>query len=292
MDVEDEKADISLDIDTDTQDFEFEESGDLQLDTEDLDAFALELEEDGEPDVETDAQEDDIDLDFDIEEDEAEETADISISEVDEAEEEGAQDGFGMGREEEEKTVPQAPKPAAPAFTTSLPIPKKKSKAPAILVVLLLLIGGAVGGYFYMGQQGMLPFVGKGGEIIPLEETFNHTFVENQNVGSLFIVTGLVVNQYDGNRSNIRVTGELLTDNGTVAQTQTVYCGNIISEMDLGNLDMNNIKQRLGNASGDKQSNISVKPGAKVSFMVVFSSLPNNMAEYRIQIAGSLPAEK
>jgi pilus assembly protein FimV len=295
LDVEQETTEESLELDSETGDsnFAFVGSDDMGLDVEDSDAFALELEEDEAFDVDSgaDADEDGIDIDFELEEAESESGIDISIGEAAGTDEEGQTQGFGMGAEA--VSASQTTGSTTPAFRTSLPVPKKSmTAAPAILVVLLLLIGGLVGGYYYMDQNGMLPFFRKAGEIMPLEETFNHSFVDNSKIGSLFVITGFVENRHAGSRSNVRVTGELLTDKAKVVQTQTVYCGNIISEMELGGLDINNIKQRLGTASGDKQSNINVTPGAKLPFMVVFSNLPDNMAEYRIQIAGSSPAEK
>jgi hypothetical protein len=56
--------------------------------------------------------------------------------------------------------------------------------------------------------------------------------------------------------------------------------------------DMNDINKYLSKMAGDNQSNMNVKPGAKVPFMVIFSNLPDNIEEYRIQIEGSVPAEK
>ena len=106
------------------------------------------------------------------------------------------------------------------------------------------------------------------------------------------MITGFVENKFNTARSNIRVTGELLTDKAKVAQTQTVYCGNVLSEMELTSSGIEKIKQKLENAAGEKQSNINVGPGSKLPFMIVFPNYPPDLAEYRIQIAGSLPVEK
>ena len=295
--IEDEAGDekLALEMDDHTEDhgFDLEDNEEMKSADVDLDAFALELEED-EADIEeaddTLSDQDDIDIDFDIEPEEAVEEADISLSEIDEEKEETVSEGFGMGVAERETAQPT--KPAEPAFTTKLPVPKKKSKLPVILVILLLVIGGIGGGYYYLDQQGMLPFGKKSGSIQPLDHTFKHYFVENQNAGSLFVITGYVENEFNNARSNIRVNGELVTDNAKVAQTQIVHCGNVLSEMELSTLDMKKIKQKLMNASGEKQSNINIKPGAKIPFMIVFDNYPANLAEYRIQIAGSLPAGK
>jgi hypothetical protein len=67
----------------------------------------------------------------------------------------------------------------------------------------------------------------------------------------------------------------------------TVYGGNLLSQKELGSLDMVVIKRRLLNKAGNKKSNLKVRTGRVVPFMVVFDKLPNNLDEYTIEVAGS-----
>jgi hypothetical protein len=185
------------------------------------------------------------------------------------------------------------PKKVQPAFTPSFPLPKRRVGVPAIILIILIILGVGAGGYYYMSQKGIAPFGKKAaGEILPDETSFKYKFVENANIGNLFILTGIVENKFDHTRSNVSVTGELLSDQGAVIKTKTVFCGNIISDQDLASGDLNTIEKHLMNAQGDNGSNTNIKAGAKIPFMVVFSDLPENISEYRVQIAGSVPAEK
>jgi len=287
------EEDLDLDLDLE---LELESDEDLQLELDESEELDLELDEDEETLEASDAAEpseaEDVDLDFGSEEAEKEAvTAEETVSgPVEEEKEEAEAAAFGMGAEEEAKEA----KVVVAAFKPSFPIPKRRMGAPVfILIFLLILAGGAFGTYFYMNQKGIkLPFVAKHGEIVPLEESFKYKFIDNARVGSLFVITGFVLNKYDHGRSHIQVNGELLTEGENVIQTQTVFGGNIISELELSNSDMSNIKIRLGNKSGDKQSNVNLKSGAKLPFMIVFSNLPENISEYRIQVAGSSPAGK
>jgi hypothetical protein len=203
---------------------------------------------------------------------------------------------FGMGEEKEtEEEKKPATKPS-PAFVTSLPLPKKSRAVPVLITILLLILFGGGLGAYYLNQKGILsisnlPFAGKAGEILPIEETFKHQFIANEKAGSIFVISGMVENAYKQPRNNIQVTGELVKG-GKAIQTQTVFCGNIISETDLASAEMAQINSRLTNPAGDNQSNINVQPGARVPFMIVFANFPADMEEYRILVAGSSPSGK
>jgi hypothetical protein len=47
------------------------------------------------------------------------------------------------------------------------------------------------------------------------------------------------------------------------------------------------MKKRLSNRVGDKKSNMQIKPGKVLPFMVVFANLPKNLDEFSVQVAGS-----
>jgi hypothetical protein len=312
---ESDEEELKLELDLETGDESASEdtflemdNGNLKLDDKDLkdlelelgasDDFALEMDKDYTTAVQS-SEKEDIGLKFDVEEPDPGGTAvDIRIGDEAVEPEEIKSGSFGMGVEKEPE---ESLKPAAQVksktelpFTASMPLPEKNLKAPVITILLLLLLAvGAVGGYYYGVEKGIkMPFFGSHGEIIPLEESFKHAFVENDKIGGLFVITGLVENKFKEARSSIQVSGELLTSDARVVQKQTVYCGNMINETELARVDRETIKKRLENPSGDNNSNINAKSGFKLPFMLVFSDLPENMAEYRIQIAGSSPVEK
>jgi uncharacterized cupredoxin-like copper-binding protein len=55
-------------------------------------------------------------------------------------------------------------------------------------------------------------------------------------------------------------------------------------------MDMNSINKRLSNPLGDNKSNVNVKPGKLLQFMVVFPNIPDNIEEYTVEVMGSSPA--
>jgi len=110
----------------------------------------------------------------------------------------------------------------------------------------------------------------------------------------LFIITGKVKNEFSEPRSFIKVKGNIFALSGKknqfkLARSEVVHCGNVLSDIALSKLAMESIQQNLANPSGKNRSNVNVKPGKLVKFMLVFSDLPENMEEYTIEIAGSSP---
>jgi len=112
-------------------------------------------------------------------------------------------------------------------------------------------------------------------------------FLKNSKIGDLFVITGKVKNDYPEARNFIRVTSKLYTKGKILAKTETFFCGNILSNNELSKLDLAAMKKRLLNRVGDKKSNMNVKPGKELPFMVVFANLPKNIDEFSIQVAGS-----
>ena len=67
----------------------------------------------------------------------------------------------------------------------------------------------------------------------------------------------------------------------------TVYIGNVIPESELANMGIADINKRMKNKFGDKRSNLKIKKGKMVPFMIVFDKLPNNLDEYTVEVASS-----
>lgn len=124
-------------------------------------------------------------------------------------------------------------------------------------------------------------------KIIPLGNTINGKFVDNSRSGQLFVIQGQIKNDYDHPRSYIRVTGKLYLKGQKIGKTATVYCGNMLPKSDLAAMDIKFISKKLRNRSGDKRSNVKVKTGKRVPFMIVFDKLPRNLDEYTVEVEGS-----
>ena len=124
-------------------------------------------------------------------------------------------------------------------------------------------------------------------KITPLETTITHKFVQNNAAGDIFVIQGQVRNEYDHPRSYIKITGKLYIKSKALAKTATVYCGNVLSDSDLANMDIASIDKHLQNRFGDNRSNIRVNSGKTLPFFIVFHRLPPDLDEYTVEVAGS-----
>ena len=124
-------------------------------------------------------------------------------------------------------------------------------------------------------------------KISPLGRTISHKFVENTKAGKIFVIVGQVRNEYDHPRSNIKITGKIYRNGKALVKSATVYCGNMLSDADLERMDIKAIGKRLQNRFGDNRSNIKVKTGKTIPFVIVFNKLPANLDEYTVEVAGS-----
>jgi len=119
------------------------------------------------------------------------------------------------------------------------------------------------------------------------EKTVNGKFVDNPEIGTLFVVTGQIQNEYKHSRRFIKITGKIYKKGKALVKTETVYCGNLLSETELQNLNQVAITKRLNNRLGDKRINMKVKKGQVLPFMIVFPNVPSGLEEYSVQVAGS-----
>ncbi|MBU4343820.1 MAG: zinc-ribbon domain-containing protein [Desulfobacteraceae bacterium] len=178
---------------------------------------------------------------------------------------------------------------------------KKRISTPILVALIIaLLTGGAYGTYVVLKSMNIkIPFISDLVEPAVQDEAGNlkiiafdiaDKFIDNSKSGKLFIISGKVKNEYSGTRSFIRVTGKLYAKEKVLSKTATICCGNVLSDQDLSDMDMNSINKRLLNPFGDNKSNVNVKPGKELPFMMVFPNIPDNIKEYTVEVAGSSPA--
>jgi len=182
--------------------------------------------------------------------------------------------------------------------------PKRRGKTLAAVVVGLVLILAALIVPNLLGiripvlSDVRIPFLSDwiGGsdksdpgnlKITPLGKTIDAKYVENQTAGKLLVISGQVRNDYKHPRSHIQIAGKLFNKDGSVAQSATVYAGNMIPTLDLARLDLTKIKDLLQNQSGQRKSNLNVKNSRVVPFMIVFDQLPDGLDEYTVEVVGS-----
>ena len=118
----------------------------------------------------------------------------------------------------------------------------------------------------------------------------NSKFLLNVKDGKLFVITGRVKNGYPDVRRFISINGRLYKKGKILAQTETVFCGNLLSDIELSNMELEAIKKRLSNRLGDNKSNMQIKPGGELPFMLIFSNLPDDLEEFSIEVGGSTSA--
>jgi pilus assembly protein FimV len=219
----------------------------------------------------------------------------VDFSETEEIEQKFEIEDTGEEDLSEEEIVDEQP-----VVATAEPKVKKRISKPLIVLLILVLLGG--GGYgIYVLLDFMnieIPFVSSyfkpqisdpAGNLKIDTLDVESAFVKNAKTGKLFTITGKIKNGYSDARSYISVTGKLYTKGKILVQEKTVFCGNVLSDIELSNLELSAINKRLSNRVGDNNSNIGVKPGQELPFMIVFSKLPTNLEEFAIEAEGSIP---
>ncbi|MFH0998282.1 MAG: zinc-ribbon domain-containing protein [Pseudomonadota bacterium] len=178
------------------------------------------------------------------------------------------------------------------------PAPKKGISPLMIVLLILAVIAGLVyGGYTLLNSNGVtIPFISKpvpskvedpgNFKIKPFD--ISSRFVDNTKIGKLFIITGKVKNEYPAARGSIQVIGKLYTKDKAMSKEATVFCGNILSDIDLANAELAIIQERLQNRSGDNGTNLKVAPGDAIPFMIFFSNLPENLEEFTLEVKASV----
>lgn len=166
-----------------------------------------------------------------------------------------------------------------------------------VVGIVILAIAGLLG-YKYLSK--------KSGTIQPEQDLSQPTkatvqlnpqtqafFIENVQVGQILVVQGEVTNKSNTNISFVLLEGKLIGTNGKPLLSQRFYAGNIMTKEELAQLTVDKIQERMMRREGNNLSNVRIKPGDKVSFMVVFYNLPpiDELSDYSIEFV-SAEAEK
>jgi len=115
-------------------------------------------------------------------------------------------------------------------------------------------------------------------------------FYQNKEAGELFVVTGEAVNSYRKARASIHVKVSVFGKNGVVLTQKTAYCGNRLSKEQLETLPMAKIDAIMNNQFGDSLSNLGVKPGQAISFVVAIPNVPKDAVDFGVEPVGSTVA--
>ena len=168
-----------------------------------------------------------------------------------------------------------------------------------ILIVILILIGGTIALNFIAPQYLPKPLSlfkfksDEGHETIDAGisklsfKGVTGTFIQSAKVDQLFVIKGMVVNEYPKSRSYILVKGTILDSKGQVVKRKLAYAGNIFPENRLKEMTLDQINEQLKNRSGNGNINVDVTPGRAIPFMIILGNLPEDLSEFTVEAVSS-----
>ena len=170
---------------------------------------------------------------------------------------------------------------------------------PILLVVILAGIGGAVAIFLWIPE--MIP--DSLSMLKPAEKqemtdmgvrrlsfkAVTGSFVESETSGNLFVIQGMVSNDYPKPRSFVLIKGSILDDKGQIVTRKLAYAGNSLDEEEIRAMPMEEINKSMKNRYGQDKKNVNVPPDALTAFTIVFENLPKNLSEFTVEAVSSSP---
>jgi hypothetical protein len=172
-----------------------------------------------------------------------------------------------------------------------------------ILLVIIILLGGSAAVYFMAPQlipNSLTLFklkADKGEEKIDPGASrlsfkgVTGSFVQSTKAGQLFVIKGMVANEYPKSRSFILVNGTILDDTAQIVKRKMAYAGNTIPEKQIKNMTLDQINVGLKNRSGKGNINENVGPSRAIPFMIIIGNLPENLSEFTVEAVSSSPGK-
>jgi predicted Zn finger-like uncharacterized protein len=175
-------------------------------------------------------------------------------------------------------------------------VSSRKKKTPSRMLILVLLI---------------VLFIGVGGTVLFLSfwdssekqessdpgvmrlsfRAVTGSFVESNTAGQVFVIKGMVTNNYPTPRSYVLVKGSIQDDKGKIVKTAQAYAGNSFSEKEIMKMSSADLAKGQENRSGQKEINVNIPSGGTIPFMIVFEKLPENISEFTVEAASSAPGK-
>ncbi len=109
--------------------------------------------------------------------------------------------------------------------------------------------------------------------------------IKNFILGDLLVIQGTVINKYEQPISTVKVRGKLLNTAKEVLDEVESYCGNILTDEELGHLTGKEIAQELSIQIGSDVSNDNIAPEGEIPFMIVFTNPPKEAVEFIVELA-------
>ncbi len=195
--------------------------------------------------------------------------------------------------------------PGLPPEVFSISGKQKRIRTPFLILLVLVLIGGVgYGASFFAARMGIsipflsdlsIPFISDAsksrvqdpGNLRIRILDVKGRFITSVKGEKRFVITGKVRNDYPEPRTDIQLTGNLVTKARRVVARKTVLCGNWLPEPELLKMELNAIDARLSGRKPGKSPPTRLKPGQTGAFMIVFGNLPGNLDEYSVTVKGS-----
>ncbi len=173
----------------------------------------------------------------------------------------------------------------------------KKSKIIIMLIALLVLCGGGGGGFWYYTNHMVETKVqdptllAKSVELMTMRNVRQY-YVENEKIGSVFVIEGLIVNEFPVPKDLIEVEAAIYgTDKNALMQKKQL-AGPVLSLFQLQVLGEEELESFLTNQIEILSRNTNVPPNGEVPFMVLFYNPPPDVAEFGVKIISAQDIEK
>jgi len=169
------------------------------------------------------------------------------------------------------------------------------------LLVALLVIAGGVGALLIWAPQylpGSLSGLTSRAPEPPIDPGVRQlsfkgvtgSFVDASNGRQLFVIRGLVSNDYAAARRFILVRGTILNDKGEMVRKQEAYAGNTFTDEALRSVSPADLSMAMKDRPGKDNANVNIPPSGTVPFMIIFENLPENLSEFTVEAVSSEPA--
>jgi hypothetical protein len=186
--------------------------------------------------------------------------------------------------------------------------PRKRRRGLLWTLVVILILTAAAGAFFWFAPEAGRRIVDATVAAVPSaaglfgggtakDQSMNlrtlevadvrQRFVNNWVIGELRIVEGSVVNHAKHAVTEVRVRARHYDAAGMIVGEKTAYCGNLLTDEELGTLAEAEIERELSNPRGSDASNEKIEPEGRIPFMVVFVRLPAGISRSTVSIAGA-----
>ena len=123
----------------------------------------------------------------------------------------------------------------------------------------------------FTAQEAPAPVVGPAQvKIVDVKQRF----VNNALLGNIRIVEGVAMNTSPYPMARIKVRGELIDVIGTPVRESAAFCGNLLTDEELGTMSEEQIFLELANPQGSDMPNDKIAPNGTILFMIVFIREP------------------